>query len=95
MFPYVIDLTEQRLYWINYDGDIKSVNVDGSDVKTIASTNNQSLYDFAINVLGSKIYYAAVKKLVMMSKAQVSTTTVLYTDTNHIDSIYAFISTGM
>ncbi|CAG2227843.1 unnamed protein product [Mytilus edulis] len=34
-----IDTEENRLYWINYDGEMKSCKDDGSDVKTILSTN--------------------------------------------------------
>lgn len=35
----VVVIKEQRLYWINIEGDIKSAKADGSDVKTINSTN--------------------------------------------------------
>ncbi|XP_076116002.1 uncharacterized protein LOC143083611 [Mytilus galloprovincialis] len=88
-----IDLIEQRLYWMNYNGDIKSVNVDGSDVKTIISTNYRKSYD--VGVLGSYIYYAHNNQLVMKNKSQGSIPTILYTDTNAIDSIYVLKSTGM
>lgn len=36
---YILDLTEQKLYWMNYDGDMKSVNVDGFDLRSVMSTN--------------------------------------------------------
>ncbi|CAG2190431.1 unnamed protein product [Mytilus edulis] len=39
-----IDTEENRLYWINYDGDMKSAKNDGSDVKTIHSTNVEVWY---------------------------------------------------
>lgn len=36
LFKYIIYPIEQKLYWMNYDGDLKSIYVDGSDiVKTI------------------------------------------------------------
>lgn len=96
ILSFLLDLTEQRLYWMNYDGDIKSVNVDGSDIKTIISTNYPSWYFYAINVLGRNIYYADIyNRLIMRNKSQGSTLTVLYTDSNTIYSIYALIPTGM
>lgn len=88
-------MTEQRLYWMNNDGDIKSVNVDGSDVQTIISTNSSSNEYDAICVLGRYIYYAdSNKQLIMRNKSQESTATVLYTDISHINSIYKFHSPG-
>ncbi|CAG2196150.1 LRP5_6 [Mytilus edulis] len=89
-----IDLIEQRLYWMNDDGDIKSVNVDGSDVKTIISTIYRRNY-FAIGAFGSYIYYTGNNQLGMRNKSQGSTPTILYTDTSTITSIYVFNSTGM
>ncbi|XP_071121805.1 pro-epidermal growth factor-like [Mytilus edulis] len=90
-----IDLIEQRLYWMNNDGDIKSVNVDGSDVKTIMSTNYRTIY-YALGVFGSYIYYAdSNNQLVMRHTSQESTPSVLYTDTDTIGSIYVLNSTGM
>lgn len=81
---------------MNYDGDIKSVNVDGSDVNTIISTNSSIFTYYALSVSGSYIYYADDNyQLVMRTKAQESTPTVLYTDTNYIRSIYVFNSIGM
>lgn len=35
LFPNFVDLDEQKLYWINHTGKMKSANVNGSDVKTI------------------------------------------------------------
>lgn len=93
LLKYILDLTEQMLYWINNDGDIKSVNVDGSNIKTIISTNSSKRY-FAIGISGSKIYYANNNQLVMRNKPHGSTPTVLYTDIVNINSIYALKSTG-
>ncbi|CAC5383058.1 unnamed protein product [Mytilus coruscus] len=89
-----IDLIEQRMYWMNIDSDIKSVNVDGSDVKTIFSMHSFTI-NYAIGVLFGNIYYASRNQLVMMNKSQGSTPTVIYTDTSFIYSIYVFNSTGM
>ncbi|CAC5383055.1 LRP5_6 [Mytilus coruscus] len=91
-----IDLTEQRLYWMNADGDIKAVNVDGSNVKTIISTHSSIYNYFAIGVSGSYIYYAnSNHQLVMRKTSHGSPQTVLYTDTSLITSIYVFNSTGL
>ncbi|CAG2199075.1 unnamed protein product [Mytilus edulis] len=38
------DTKENRLYWINYDGDMQSANDNGSDVNTIHSTNVEVWY---------------------------------------------------
>ncbi|VDI82719.1 Hypothetical predicted protein, partial [Mytilus galloprovincialis] len=84
-----IDTEENRLYWINHDGDMKSAKNDGSDVKTIHSTNVRRDYN-AIHVVGSNIYYANDNQLLMLSKTSGSTPTVLYNDTSSICSIFVF-----
>ncbi|XP_052067595.1 low-density lipoprotein receptor-related protein 1B-like isoform X2 [Mytilus californianus] len=88
------DTEENRLYWINNDGDMKSCEDDGSDVKTILSTNISRSY-LAISVVGSNIYYANDNQLLMVTKTPGSTPTILYNDTNRIDSIFVFDSSGM
>lgn len=94
MFKYILDHTEQSLYWINSDGDIKSANLDGSDVKTINSTNSYNDY-FPIRVFGSNIYYVNYMQLVMRHTSQGSIPTVLYTGTSSITGIYVFNTTSM
>ncbi|CAC5424407.1 unnamed protein product [Mytilus coruscus] len=85
---------ENRLYWINGDGDMKSSKDDGSDVKTILSTSLKTNY-YAISISGSDIYYSIAKQLFMINKTSGSTPTVLYNDTNWIYSILVFKSSGM
>ena len=81
---------------MNGDGDIKSVNVDGSDIKTIVSTNFPFNDYRAIGVSGSYIYYSNDNyQLVMREKSQGSTPIVLYDDTSTIYGIYVFSFTGM
>ncbi|CAG2237271.1 unnamed protein product [Mytilus edulis] len=89
-----IDTEENRLYWINYDGEMKSCKDDGSDVKTILSTHVRRPY-YAIHVVGSYIYYANDNQLLMLSKTSGSTPTVLYNDTSYINSIFVFNQSGM
>ncbi|XP_063399564.1 low-density lipoprotein receptor-related protein 4-like isoform X2 [Mytilus trossulus] len=90
-----IDTAEQRLYWIRHDnGDMKSATFNGSDVKTILSTNSAN-NTYAIGVLGSNVFYADNKQLLMVAKTPGSTPTVLYNDTSRIDSIYVFNQSGM
>lgn len=92
LFEYILDLTEQRLYWMNYSGDMKSVNVDGFDVETIIKTNAQN----TISVMGSYIYYAETNnQLLMTKKSPGSTPTILYNDTSYIWGIFAFNLTSM
>ncbi|CAC5377277.1 LRP2 [Mytilus coruscus] len=94
VLPYIVDTDEQRLYWINYNGDMKSAKDDGSDVKTILSTTPNTHY-YAIGVVGSYIYYANNNQLLMVNKTPGSTPTVLYNDANSIHSIFVFIASGM
>ncbi|VDI78750.1 Hypothetical predicted protein [Mytilus galloprovincialis] len=89
-----IDTEENRLYWINYDGEIKSCKDDGSDVQTILSTHIRISY-FAIGVVGSYIYYGNGHQLLMVNKSQGSKPTVLHNDTSRIDSIFVFNSKGI
>ncbi|XP_063399571.1 low-density lipoprotein receptor-related protein 4-like isoform X3 [Mytilus trossulus] len=90
-----IDTDEQRLYWIiNGNGDMKSATFNGSDAKTILSTNFAG-YKWAIGVLGSNIFYADNRQLLMVAKTPGSTPTVLYTDTRTIESIFVFNQSGM
>ncbi|CAC5389511.1 unnamed protein product [Mytilus coruscus] len=85
-----IDTDGNRLYWINVDGDMNSAKVDGSDVKTILSTNVRRNY-YAIGVFGSQIYYAnEYHQLLLVTKTPGSKPTVLYNDTSEIHSIFVF-----
>lgn len=94
MFQYILDPIEKRMYWINYNGDIKAVNADGSDVKTLVSINSKKIR-YAIGVLDNYIYYHADNRmLVMRNKSQIFTRTVVYTALNSITSIYAFNAIG-
>ncbi|XP_052067593.1 low-density lipoprotein receptor-related protein 6-like [Mytilus californianus] len=90
-----IDTDGNRLYWINVDGDMNSAKVDGSDVKTILSTNVHSNY-YAIGVFGSQIYYAnEYHQLLLVTKIPGSNPTVLYNDTSEVHSIFVFNQAGM
>lgn len=95
MFLKILDTDENRLYWITTDGDLNSAKNDGSDFKTILSTNVRKVYN-AIGVFGSYIFYANEKnQLLMVNKTQGSTPTVLYNDTNWIHSIVVLNLSGM
>lgn len=84
---------------MNSDGDIKAVNVDGSNVKTIISTHPSFNNYFAIGVSSSYIYYANNNNQLVMTYTSNGSTptmqTVLYTGTSLITSIYVFNSTGL
>lgn len=88
-------MTEQRLYWMNYYGDIKSANVDGSDVRTIFRTISITDNYYRLGVSGCNIYSNYNNQLIMRKKSLGSTATVLFDDTVTIRSIYAFNSTCM
>ncbi|VDI05448.1 Hypothetical predicted protein [Mytilus galloprovincialis] len=89
-----IDTEENKLYWINYDGEMKSCKDDGSDVKIILSTHVRRSY-YAIRVVGSYIYYGNGNQLLMVNKSQGSKPTVLYNDTQSIGSLYVFNQSGI
>lgn len=93
MFLNIVDPDEHKLYWINSKGDMKSAKNDGSDVKTILSTNVSRQY-FAIGVVSSYIYYANNNQLFMVTKLQGSKSIVLYNETSLIGSIFAVILQG-
>lgn len=64
---------------------MKSAKDDGSGVKTILSTTPDIPYH-SIGVVGSYIFYANDNQLLMVTKSQGSTPTVLY---NHLEGIYS------
>ncbi|XP_071122406.1 very low-density lipoprotein receptor-like [Mytilus edulis] len=90
-----IDPEEQRLYWLNNAGEMKSSKDDGSDVSTILSTNVPTDY-VAIGVFGSYIYFAnSYNQLVMINKEPGSTPSVLHNHTNIINSVFVLNAVGM
>ncbi|XP_071133255.1 low-density lipoprotein receptor-related protein 6-like [Mytilus edulis] len=89
-----IDYDENRLYWINYNGDIKSAKDDGSDVQTIISTNVRRIY-YAIGVSDRNIYYTISNHLLIVTKTPGLKPTVLYNGTSLITSIFVFNQSGM
>ncbi|CAC5392976.1 LRP5_6 [Mytilus coruscus] len=89
-----LDLDEGRLYWINYDSDIKSAKFDGSDVQTISSKNLRKGY-YGISVLDNNIYYINETELLMIHKRQGSSPIVLYNDTKVIDGLFLFKKSGL
>ncbi|XP_063400356.1 uncharacterized protein LOC134684963 [Mytilus trossulus] len=60
-----IEAEEKKLYWINYDGDMKAPNNNGSDVKIILSTNVRRSYN-GISVSGTYLYLPKNNKLFMV-----------------------------
>ncbi|CAC5377272.1 unnamed protein product [Mytilus coruscus] len=89
-----IDTDESRVYWFEGNGELISAKDDGSDIKTIISTNTGG-NNFGLRVSGSYLYYAGNKQLLMVNKTPVSTPTVLYNDTSRIESIFVFNQSGM
>ncbi|CAC5397307.1 LRP4 [Mytilus coruscus] len=87
-----LDIKNERLYWIlDNTGDLKSALVDGTSVKTIINTNCKSpvCKNIAIDVVGTNIYFSNHKQLSMSNTSTGLGFTVLYNDTNRIDSIYS------
>lgn len=94
LFCNIPDVDENKLYWINDNGNIKSAKDDGSDIQTIISKNTPGSY-YAIIVYGSVIYYAKDSQLLLISKTHGSPPTVLYKGTSRIGSIFVLKKIGM
>ncbi|XP_052084689.1 low-density lipoprotein receptor-related protein 4-like [Mytilus californianus] len=85
-----IDMENERLYWIvDNTGNLNSAMVNGSDFKTILNTNCKSTIcnNKAIDIFGTHIYFSNHNQLAMSNTSKGLDFTVLYNDTNRIDSI--------
>ncbi|CAG2237269.1 unnamed protein product [Mytilus edulis] len=69
---------------------MKSAKDDGSDVKTILTTNPKRNDYYAMRVFGSYIYYANYNQLLMVTKTPGSSSTFLYNAAGRIDSLFVF-----
>lgn len=94
MFSQIEDTDENRLYWMNNDGDIHSAKDDGSDVNILFSTHASKSYH-AVGVYDDYIYYGNDNQLLMVTKSSGTMPTVMYDDTNYIYSINVFNVQGM
>ncbi|XP_071140214.1 very low-density lipoprotein receptor-like [Mytilus edulis] len=89
-----IDMENERAYWIvDLTGNLNSGMANETDVKTVINTNCKSptCTNNAINIFGKNVYFSNHNQLAVGFKSQGSGFTVLYNDTNRIDSIYSYI----
>jgi hypothetical protein len=75
---FTADLNEQKIYWTEYiNGNIKSANLDGSDVQLITSGLD---YPFGIDVHNNDIYFTEYHiKLYKQSKSPGSSKILIHT----------------
>lgn len=80
-FFTIPDVDVERLYWIEHEtGELKSAWFNGSNIKTIISTNATSAnWDIAINE--DFIFYTSNTKIMKINKALGQNPTVVHTDT--------------
>ncbi|CAC5395781.1 unnamed protein product [Mytilus coruscus] len=84
VFGIGLDVDVQRLYWMEYTtGDLKSAWFNGSDVKTIVSTNAKNK-NFDIDIDGDFIFYTSNNKIMKINKSLGQNPTVVHTDTQQI-----------
>ncbi|XP_071178159.1 protein cueball-like isoform X1 [Mytilus edulis] len=89
-----VDVNVKRLYWMEFQtGDLQSACFNGSDVRTIVSTNAKSKnWDIATD--GDFIFYTSSNKIMKISKSLQHNPTVVYTDTDIINGILLYKQNG-
>ncbi|XP_071178161.1 very low-density lipoprotein receptor-like isoform X2 [Mytilus edulis] len=94
-YVYGIDVNVKRLYWMEFQtGDLQSACFNGSDVRTIVSTNAKSKnWDIATD--GDFIFYTSSNKIMKISKSLQHNPTVVYTDTDIINGILLYKQNGV
>lgn len=77
---FFLDVADKRVYWIeHYTGDIKSTLYNGSDVKTLVSTNVKPFYR-DIDIGGDYVFYTSVKDISKVHKYSGQIPTVIHTE---------------
>lgn len=90
----ISDVDFKRLYWMEYNtGDLQSAWINGSDVKTIISTNTTS-QNRNIDIVGDFIFYTNHKRIMKINKSLGHNPTVLHTDTYKIYGLLFYKSKG-
>ncbi|VDI81261.1 Hypothetical predicted protein [Mytilus galloprovincialis] len=83
-----VDVDAERLYWMEYEmGDLRSAWYNGSDVKTIISTNATD-NNLNIDINGDFIFYTSNNQIMKIDKSLGQNPTVVHTDT---EKIYGFL----
>ncbi|XP_052081112.1 sortilin-related receptor-like [Mytilus californianus] len=76
-----IDLVDKRVYWMEYDtGDLKSVMYNGSDVKTVVSTNVK-IDNREIDIGGDYVFYTSSNEILKVHKSSGQIPAVVHTET--------------
>ncbi|CAC5410065.1 unnamed protein product [Mytilus coruscus] len=89
-----LDHAEKRIYWMEYyTGELKSAWLDGSDVKTIVSTNVVSL-NWNIDISDDYIFYSSINTIWKVTKSSGQIPSVVHTDTERILGVLFYTQNG-
>lgn len=90
----ISDVNVERLYWMEYNtGDLQSAWLNGSNVKTIISTNvTDKNWDIDINE--DFIFYTSAKQIMKTNKSSGQHPTVIHTDTQQVYGLLFFKPIG-
>ncbi|XP_052080321.1 low-density lipoprotein receptor-related protein 1-like [Mytilus californianus] len=89
-----IDFIEKRVYWMEYEsGDLKSALYNGSDVKTVVSTNVQ-YNNREIYIVGDYVFYTSLYKILKVHKSSGQIPAIVHTETIYIYGILFYKQEG-
>lgn len=89
-----IDFVDQLVYFMEYDtGDLKSTLYNGSDVKTVISTNVKH-NNREIDIGGDYVFYTSNRKILKVHKSSGQVPTTLHTETAQIYGLLFYKQDG-
>ncbi|VDI59316.1 Hypothetical predicted protein [Mytilus galloprovincialis] len=89
-----VDVSVERLYWMEYQtGDLRSAFFNGSDVRTILSTNATNM-NWDIDTDEDFIFYTSNNRIMKINKSLGQNPDVVHTDTEQIDGILLYKQDG-
>ncbi|CAC5390805.1 VLDLR [Mytilus coruscus] len=89
-----VDVDVERLYWMEYyTGDLQSAWDNGSDVKTIISTN-VTIENWDIDMDEDFIFYTSYNQIIKINKFLGQIPTVVHTDTQRIYGVLLYKQDG-
>ncbi|VDI77712.1 Hypothetical predicted protein, partial [Mytilus galloprovincialis] len=91
----LVDFVSKRLIWMEYDtGDLKSASYNGSDVKTVRSTNVTSS-NREIDIRGDYVFYTSTNKILKVHKSSGQIPAIVHTDTTQIYGLLFYKQDGL
>ncbi|XP_076106222.1 uncharacterized protein LOC143074890 [Mytilus galloprovincialis] len=86
-----VDVNVERLYWMEYTGDLQFARYNGSDIRTIVSTKTSNR-DIEVNE--DFILYTSYNQVMKINKSLGQTPTVVHTDSQAINGILLYKQDG-